>query len=424
MSKLVVRAICLLTATLDSLHVPYQVTGDDRLIIGDQFHVQFVMEKPKPISTGLQMRPHVILSQNLSTFNWGLNKLLTGAGFEQAHWHGRGPPPKTRVYGDDMDRVIFRESVFRRTINPAPEIWADLKNVIDIRSKVFWRINERLCVSLGFDLDDLMTYARVWTVNFWCTGRKVEPLGPSENKKMLQNFLNQRFQEFYQQMSEKRGRAVNFTASDVAMAMGVEFRSDSDRGNPNGPLSADAMGPKAVAVDQDFFKDWVPSYRHMSPNDRERWKQFFSDLRAPDRVQREPLRDQMNVALDAIRCRRAAMAQKAILKAKEEGNAFSQEEEEFLRNKFATMTDRALENGRVVVAKKMLREKLAELPHDRLVEVLGDTAASEFSCPDTKREALRQLKQHRVKCSEGCSAPAESARRKRRAASQVESAAL
>jgi hypothetical protein len=51
----------------------------------------------------------------------------------------------------------------------------------------------------------------------------------------------------------------------------------------------------------------------------------------------------------------------------------------------------------------LLNESLAAMPHDSMVSALTQTVTSVFACPDTRREAKRQLDRHRQACL-ACSA--------------------
>jgi hypothetical protein len=233
----------------------------------------------------------------------------------------------TRPYGDDHDRVIMRETLFRKVPNPTDEVYQTLNGVIMTCVRFFYNANRDLCLRLGYEVHDMRTYAQVWTANFWSTSRVLMPKAKDENQKLLYRFLRQRFAEFYKQMITFRSRNVFTTApgEDVMVVI-----------NPN---------------------------RHAEHRK------------------------------DSHRCDQPRLTT-TLLKEEQDDHA-----EELAKYQDAhTELDVSTYAKRRVSASKMLKSGLESLGHDKLVETLTNTAASYFFCPDTRKEARRQLELHESTC--------------------------
>jgi hypothetical protein len=69
-------------------------------------------------------------------------------------------------YKDEDFLVTIRHTQFRRSPNPPESRWAKYKAVIEKTSAAFFRKNFDLCVRNNLTVDDVMTYARCYVVNF------------------------------------------------------------------------------------------------------------------------------------------------------------------------------------------------------------------------------------------------------------------
>lgn len=324
--RLKYKALCLITACLESARIKY------RLELADSH--DFVMQKLDGSELKVQVEEGE--GQNADFVRISLQTLLKGTGSEvnnlflgltsKAGYKCRAPinrgitPPlspgrkSTRPYGDDHDRVIMRETVFRKVPDPTPEVYTELNPVIMTCVRFFYNANRKICLRLGYEIQDMKTYAQVWTANFWSTSRVLMPKTADENQKLLYRFLRQRFAEFYKQM--------------------ITFRTRNVFANP---------------VDQPEFD--VPTTQ--------------PQLRTED--QRESIKDVDGQLVQKYNDRHAVLDTTTYKKRRDSAAA-------------------------------LLKSGLESMDHDKLVETLEETSTSYFFCPDTRKEAVHQLKIHKKTC--------------------------
>lgn len=167
------------------------------------------------------------------------------------------------LYREHDDLVIFRHNALRRVPNPPAEVYRRFERVVRRAARKFYWANAKLCQVFGWDVEDLQSYAQVWTTIFWSTGRTLEP-GPMENENLLYRYLRQRFAELHGQLKGKRIRssvpdaqvaaigtdteAVKLLREDQHGALKVEWVAvrppPSPRSDP-GKVELDLSSPKA-----------------------------------------------------------------------------------------------------------------------------------------------------------------------------------
>lgn len=338
------KAVCRVTACLDHLKIPYEYgTRVENVVVqkkgGGELQVLVV---PAPSATPtvdlLEVLAPEVASSHRETADKAFHAITEAAGYGKPQAIDRGavqaiPPGRktNRPYGDDPDRVILRESVFRTVANPTTNVYQQMDPVIMTCCRFFWMKNQALCVRLGYDIGDLKTYAQMWTANFWSTGRVLRPK-KDENERLLYRFLRQRFAEFYQQLRGARSRNVVADKQSIALGLGVDYLIDSDG-------MGDEKVAKAVSVPtEDLDEEEQRAY--------ERYKDEHTDINTSNPKKR-----------------RASAA-------------------------------------------ALLSKSLSAMPHDAMVEALTQTGKSYFACPDTRKEALRQLEIHTKSCS-ACTPSAE-----------------
>jgi hypothetical protein len=127
----------------------------------------------------------------------------------------RGPIPKHKA--EDFDDVAWRHSEFRRVPNPPAWKLKAYEDVIGKTSWKFYRWNTTTCQDHGLDVDDLKSYARVWTCNYIGMYQISDDVD-NENKRFLSNYLQQRFNELRKQLIA-RGRNVLPTLDEAFIAL-------------------------------------------------------------------------------------------------------------------------------------------------------------------------------------------------------------
>lgn len=96
---------------------------------------------------------------------------------------------------NDFNLTTMRHFELRKCPNPPAKKLAYYHPVIDIAVNKFYRSNFSLMKRSSIEIEDLLTYAQMWTVNF--IGLYELPVrGDDQNKKLLMEFIKQRFLDF------------------------------------------------------------------------------------------------------------------------------------------------------------------------------------------------------------------------------------
>jgi hypothetical protein len=119
----------------------------------------------------------------------------------------RGPTPTTKArFKDEFEFVAFRHMEFRRTSNPTSLQLKAYEPIIVATSANFFRKSKNLCMDHMMDIDDLKTYATMWTVNYIGL-YELPPDTGDQNFKLLRTYLSQRFNEL-RGLLWKKGRNI------------------------------------------------------------------------------------------------------------------------------------------------------------------------------------------------------------------------
>jgi hypothetical protein len=130
----------------------------------------------------------------------------------------RGPIPKHKAhFSDDFELVAMRHNDFRRSPNPTNAELKSFQTVVDKATWWFWKKNGTICGDHGMELEDLKSYAMMWTCNY--LGLYRDDAAPrAENEKNLCQYLKQRFVEFRAHL-DRKGRNVLPMLDDAYIAM-------------------------------------------------------------------------------------------------------------------------------------------------------------------------------------------------------------
>lgn len=111
----------------------------------------------------------------------------------------RGAEPTKRIYGDDFFAAAARHTEFRLAPNLGNEKMKQYGSIVARQTRVFFSRNARLCSLHGYEVEDLMTYAWVWTHIFAHKFERqdLQTEKGDDNERLLTKFLKDRFTEFY-----------------------------------------------------------------------------------------------------------------------------------------------------------------------------------------------------------------------------------
>jgi hypothetical protein len=197
-----IRALC---SWLDASNVAYKVDGTNITINNVAIDLD-----DKTVGS--------LLSTNLEAGIGDYKKLLKLAGVdgEVVLPVDRGVSPIKKVY-DDPILARFRHREFRT----APNNEGFLRNhnrVIERECRIFQSKNRRLCAELGYEFEDLRSYAQVWATTF--AHRSAVMVEGDDNDKLLTRYLRQRFTELFNSLvAERRGSLPEKGVIDALQAV-------------------------------------------------------------------------------------------------------------------------------------------------------------------------------------------------------------
>lgn len=130
----------------------------------------------------------------------------------------RGPAPTAKARcRDEFDLVAFRHMEFRKVDNPDPERLKYYESTITSTSAAFYRKCKNLCADSMIEVEDLKSYARIWTCNYIGLYQLPDD-SDSQNIKLLRAYLSQRFNEL-RKLLWKKGRNIFVHYDEAHIAM-------------------------------------------------------------------------------------------------------------------------------------------------------------------------------------------------------------
>lgn len=92
---------------------------------------------------------------------------------------------------DDFELFTFRHKELRRSPNPPPAFFEEYKGVVRRCVNNFYYPNQKFCLRIGLDRDDLMSYAWLYATIFEANFKVLDPT-QNDNQRLLTTHLNQR----------------------------------------------------------------------------------------------------------------------------------------------------------------------------------------------------------------------------------------
>lgn len=330
-------AVNILRSWLKSVGIanrPSTVPGFDLSVSvagGGDLEVQVCRRKDETMpGQGVQVLASDITGKNLARALSAFWRVTDAAGLDRVKPFERGAEPEPNAkgnprklhYRDDEFLVAIRHTEFRRAPNPDPERFAHYKATMEKTSWAFLRLNFELCARHGVGIDDIMTHARCYVVNF-CTRYETPEEVFHDNERKCYAYIRQRLNSDFLPILRKKERSMIPDAETVSIGLyGRPFfgRSWFTHGQ-------DHVGPEvSLGMEEEDVED-------------------------EDYVRRHRLLDTSTPA-----ARRASAA-------------------------------------------AMLRELLAGMPHDAMVEALRGASENLVLDSVTRREAARQFGLHAKGCS-------------------------
>lgn len=189
------QAVSLLRTWLDACKIPYEASPDDLSINGQK----------------VSFNPANVMSTDMSVAMQEFHGITQAAGFGTPTPVDRGAAPvKKRLFKDNI-LARWRHSEMRTVPNSSTDVLAPFIPIAKREANTFFSRNRYICSAMGYDLEVAHNDALVWTNTF--IGRyRIRLDDPEqeerENKKLLTNYLRQRFQEMLRGLKRERRNVV------------------------------------------------------------------------------------------------------------------------------------------------------------------------------------------------------------------------
>lgn len=281
---------------------------------------------------------------------------------------------RKHIYRDEDFLVTIRHNELRRAPNPPPEVFQRYESTM---REAVWSFMRALhgkstcfdiCARHGLEMNDLLTYARLYVVNF--VGRyEIDNPIHSDNERLCYRYIKQRLHNDFLPVLLKKERSVlpDSQTAQIALLGCTHEGADTENKLKNGDKYGGTHKETTQAISLSPSVDPTDAYIAALDNPKA--------IALGRRMSSETLDEHEVERLDNF----------------------------FVRMSASRPRNRVLDTSSVAArrksATKMLGDMLGELPHERLVEVLGDTVRNLRLDQGARLEALRRLRAHRNECS-------------------------
>lgn len=345
------RALCQAVSWLEAVGIPCRLDGADLILSrcnGGEVKVRLAMAPGEPVDAQERI---TVLARDLASPKSDIalkafHTITEAAGYGSPTPVDRGPEPIIRPrYLNDFELVGFRHREFRRAPNPDPKELLKYEKIMRQSCYRFINTNQDLCRRNCLMVEDLMTYARVYTTTYLGL-YKVQVETTNDNVKKLKFHLNQRFGELVGTIKKKER---NCLPSPDAAQIAVMGKTIDENHSLEG-FSDDPMYPSTVAVSSSEDKGYLARHNELN-----------------------------------------------IVRSKEITETDWQAMSEQDKNDYWDGQRRADDQRRRNAA-NLLAKNLQQLPHDKMVQLLQDASLNQIIAPDARLEASRRLRLHRKNC--------------------------
>lgn len=160
---------------------------------GSELEVALVMAVGEAPADILAVLAKELASPKMDVALKAFHVLTEAAGHGSPTPVDRGVKPK--VYGDDFFLIAARHTEFRRAPNLSAEQIATYTGVVQRGCRTFAARNGKLLALHGYEVQDLETFAWIWTHNF-VHGSEVQTTG-DDNQRLLTKALRDQFFFFF-----------------------------------------------------------------------------------------------------------------------------------------------------------------------------------------------------------------------------------
>jgi hypothetical protein len=186
------QAISLLRTWLDACSIPYEATESSISLTG---------------GIPATFNPHSVMSTDMAVAMGEFHRLTQEAGYGTPNPVDRGVAPgKKRVFKDNL-LARWRHNEMRTVPNAPKDELTAYAPIARREANIFYSRNKYLCSTMGYDIDVAYNDALIWTNTFlgrYRVRREDATQATSENKKLLTNYLRQRFTEISKGLLRER----------------------------------------------------------------------------------------------------------------------------------------------------------------------------------------------------------------------------
>jgi hypothetical protein len=220
------QAVSLLRTWLDACSIPYDSTDSSIALYPNS-------DLPGVPAT---FDPHAIMSTDMTVAMGEFHKITKEAGYGEPTPVNRGEAPlKKRIFKDNL-LARWRHSEMRTVPNATTEELKLYSPVSKREANIFYSRNRYMCSLMGYDLNVAQNDALIWTNTFlgrYKIRREDPEMEESENKKLLTNYLRQRFTEIAnglvrEQRNVMPGGAYTAHIRDYGEEPSAEWKSEHD----------------------------------------------------------------------------------------------------------------------------------------------------------------------------------------------------
>jgi len=240
------RALTIIASWLEAAAIPFKITGGDSLVVEGkerEFPFQIASGVPTTGSTICASDLTAPIGKALDTF-WAITEKT---GFGRPQVVKRGVAPGAVRFGDDPELVAMRHREFRQVANLPAHIYKDpnYQKIITWYCIRFFRSNASLCSQIGYEIEDIKTYAWLYLTNFYGRWRHIDAK-VGDNGKMFCSYLQQRLYSDLKPLLIRKSRNIVVDIETAELGMNVEFRDQYESHD-----GKERSTPVAVALGQD-----------------------------------------------------------------------------------------------------------------------------------------------------------------------------
>ncbi len=236
------RALTVLVSWLEAAKVPFTITGAQALTVSGksgEFPVEIVSGRPT-IATQICAKDLVApLDKALEIF-WVVTEK---AGFGRPKVVDRGPAPDRVKHKDDPELVAMRHREFRQVPNLPDHVYKDpnYQKIITWYCLRFFRGNQQLCQHVGYEVDDIKTYAWLYLTNFYGRWRHVDKgtgKGEYGNGKMFCSYLQQRLYSDLKPLLVRKSKNIVVDTETAELGTNIEYVAQYAQGEDGASMVA------------------------------------------------------------------------------------------------------------------------------------------------------------------------------------------